>query len=128
MNDFIRPFDIEKAPLLRVGLVSASVNVHYLLIDMHHIISDGASVGILIEELSALYRGDKLEELPVQYKDYAVWSKSETFAAQIEAEEAFWLEQLQGELPVLALPEDLPRPKVQTFAGERVSFTINVLA
>nr|AHJ59492.1 nonribosomal peptide synthase subunit [Bacillus pumilus] len=125
MNDFIRPFDIEKAPLLRVGLVSASVNVHYLLIDMHHIISDGASVGILIEELSALYRGDKLEELPVQYKDYAVWSKSETFAAQIEAEEAFWLKQLEGELPVLALPEDLPRPKVQTFAGDRVSFTIN---
>ncbi|WP_186319930.1 non-ribosomal peptide synthetase [Bacillus pumilus] len=125
MNDFIRPFDIEKAPLFRVGLVSASVNVHYLLIDMHHIISDGASVGILIEELSALYRGDKLEELPVQYKDYAVWSKSETFSAQIEAEEAFWLKQLEGELPVLALPEDLPRPKVQTFSGDRVSFTIN---
>ncbi|CAM5482782.1 hypothetical protein SFUMM280S_05967 [Streptomyces fumanus] len=50
MNDFIRPFDVEKAPLLRIGLVSVSVNVHYLLIDMHHIISDGASVGILIEE------------------------------------------------------------------------------
>ncbi|MER3125338.1 amino acid adenylation domain-containing protein [Bacillus pumilus] len=125
MNDFIRPFDVGKAPLLRVGLVTVSVNVHYLLIDMHHIISDGASVGILIEELSALYRGETLEELPVQYKDYAVWSKSETFAAKKEAEEAFWLEQLQGELPVLALPEDLPRPKVQTFAGDRVSFTIN---
>ncbi|TYS32217.1 amino acid adenylation domain-containing protein [Bacillus pumilus] len=124
MNDFIRPFDVGKAPLLRVGLVTVSVNVHYLLIDMHHIISDGASVGILIEELSALYRGETLEELPVQYKDYAVWSKSETFAAKKEAEEAFWLEQLQGELPVLALPEDLPRPKVQTFAGDRVSFTI----
>ncbi|WP_087978403.1 non-ribosomal peptide synthetase [Bacillus safensis] len=124
MNDFIRPFDVEKAPLLRIGLVSVSVNVHYLLIDMHHIISDGASVGILIEELSALYRGDKLEELPVQYKDYAVWSKSEASAAQKAAEEAFWLDQLQGELPVLALPEDLPRPKVQTFAGDRVSFTI----
>nr|MDF9459933.1 condensation domain-containing protein [Bacillus pumilus] len=125
MNDFIRPFDVGKAPLLRVGLVSVSVNVHYLLIDMHHIISDGASVGILIEELSALYRGDKLQELPVQYKDYAVWSKSETFVAQKRAEEAFWLEQLQGESPVLGLPEDLPRPKVQTFAGDRVSFTIN---
>ncbi|MCY7569405.1 amino acid adenylation domain-containing protein [Bacillus safensis] len=124
MNDFIRPFDVEKAPLLRIGLVSVSVNAHYLLINMHHIISDGASVGILIEELSALYRGDKLEELPVQYKDYAVWSKSEASAAQKAAEETFWLDQLQGELPVLALPEDLPRPKVQTFAGDRVSFTI----
>ena len=124
MNDFIRPFDVEKAPLLRIGLVSVSVNVHYLLIDMHHIISDGASVGILIEELSALYRGDILEELPVQYKDYAVWSKSEASAAQKADEEAFWLDQLQGELPVLALPEDLPRPKVQTFVGDRVSFTI----
>ncbi|MCI2455338.1 condensation domain-containing protein, partial [Listeria monocytogenes] len=76
------------------------------------------------EELSALYRGEKLEELPVQYKDYAVWSKSEASAAQKAAEEAFWLDQLQGELPVLALPEDLPRPKVQTFSGDRVSFTI----
>ncbi|MBG9910866.1 peptide synthetase, partial [Bacillus xiamenensis] len=125
MNDFIRPFDLEKAPLLRVGLVSVSVNVRYLLIDMHHIISDGASVGILIEELSSLYRGDELEELPVQYKDYAVWSKSEESLAQKEIDEAFWLKQLHGELPVLALPEDLPRPKVQTFEGDRVAFSID---
>ncbi|MDR0126245.1 non-ribosomal peptide synthetase [Bacillus zhangzhouensis] len=125
MNDFIRPFDLGRAPLLRVGLVSVAVNVHYLLIDMHHIISDGASVGILIDELSILYRGDKLEDLPVQYKDYAVWSKSEESVAQKDDEEAFWLEQLHGELPVLALPEDLPRPKVQTFAGGRIAFTID---
>ncbi|PCK23220.1 non-ribosomal peptide synthetase, partial [Bacillus pumilus] len=125
MNDFIRPFDLEKAPLLRVGLVSVSVNVHYLLIDMHHIISDGASVGILIDELSTLYRGDRLEGLAVQYKDYAVWSKSEESLAQKTAEEKFWLEQLHGELPMLALPEDLPRPKVQTFAGHRIAFTID---
>lgn len=58
-------------------LVSESESVHYLLIDMHHIISDGASVGILIDELSILYRGDELDELPIQYKDYAVWSNSE---------------------------------------------------
>ena len=125
MDDFIRPFDLEKAPLLRVGFVSASVDVHYLLIDMHHIISDGASVSILINELSTLYRGDKLEELPIQYKDYAVWSKSEEYLVQKNAEEAFWLEQLHGELPVLALPEDLPRPKVQTFVGDRITFKID---
>ncbi|MDM5296915.1 amino acid adenylation domain-containing protein [Bacillus pumilus] len=124
MSDFIRPFDLEIAPLLRIGLVSVSVDVHYLLIDMHHIISDGASVSVLIDELSALYRGDKLEELPVQYKDYAVWSKSEEFLVQKDAEEAFWLAQLHGELPVIALPEDLPRPKVQTFEGDRLAFTI----
>ncbi|CVN45624.1 putative non-ribosomal peptide sythetase [Streptococcus pneumoniae] len=125
MNDFIRPFDVEKAPLLRVGLVSESESVHYLLIDMHHIISDGASVGILIDELSILYRGDQLDELPIQYKDYAVWSNSEESLVKKEAEAAFWLEQLQGELPVLALPEDLPRPKVQTFEGGRVEFAID---
>ncbi|QKJ38992.1 amino acid adenylation domain-containing protein [Bacillus altitudinis] len=125
MNDFIRPFDVGKAPLLRVGLVSESESVHYLLIDMHHIISDGASVGILIDELSILYRGDELDELPIQYKDYAVWSKSEESLVKKEAEAAFWLEQLQGELPVLALPEDLPRPKVQTFEGGRVEFSID---
>ncbi|MEC0968682.1 non-ribosomal peptide synthetase, partial [Bacillus altitudinis] len=125
MNDFIRPFDVEKAPLLRVGLVSESSTVHYLLIDMHHIISDGASVGILIDELSILYRGDELDELPIQYKDYAVWSNSEESLVKKAEEAAFWLEQLQGELPVLALPEDLPRPKVQTFEGGRVKFSID---
>ncbi|MFS0655356.1 amino acid adenylation domain-containing protein, partial [Bacillus sp. 179-C3.3 HS] len=125
MNDFIRPFDLEKAPLLRIGLVPVSVDVHYLLIDMHHIISDGASVSILIDELSALYRGDELEDLPVQYKDYAVWSKREEFLSQKGAQEAFWLNQLHGELPVLSLPEDLPRPKVQTFDGDRMTFTID---
>ncbi|EFG2693565.1 hypothetical protein BOZ44_005511, partial [Escherichia coli] len=125
MNDFIRPFDIEKAPLLRVGLVSESESVHYLLIDMHHIISDGASVGILIDELSILYRGDELDELPIQYKDYAVWSNSEESLVKKAEEAAFWLAQLQGELPVLALPEDLPRPKVQTFEGDRVEFSID---
>ena len=125
MNDFIRPFDVEKAPLHRVGLVSESERVQYLLIDMHHIITDGASVGILIDELSILYRGDELDELPIQYKDYAVWSNSEESLVQKEAEAVFWLEQLQGELPVLALPEDLPRPKVQTFEGGRVEFSID---
>ena len=119
MNDFIRPFDLGKAPLLRVGLVSESESVHYLLIDMHHIISDGTSVGILIDELSILYRGDELDELPIQYKDYAVWSTSEKFLAQKEAEAAFWLEQLKGELPVLALPEDLRDQRFRRLKGPR---------
>ncbi|WP_353853829.1 amino acid adenylation domain-containing protein [Bacillus sp. Bos-x628] len=125
MRDFIRPFDLEKAPLLRVGLVPVSSDLHYLLIDMHHIISDGASVNILINELSKLYRGDQLEDLTIQYKDYAVWSKSEDQLAQKSKEEAFWLQQLHGELPVLILPEDLPRPKVRTFEGDRITFTID---
>ncbi|MGE6631993.1 amino acid adenylation domain-containing protein, partial [Bacillus sp. NPDC077027] len=125
MAQFIRPFDLAKAPLIRIGLMRKSAEVHYLFIDMHHIISDGASVSILIDELSELYSGKQLPSLPIQYKDYAVWTNNGEQFAQQKKQEAFWLEHLNGELPVLALPEDKPRPSVQTFEGDRLQFAID---
>ncbi|MNF98552.1 Surfactin synthase subunit 1 [compost metagenome] len=69
MHAFIRPFDLEKPPLLRIGLIEMAKERHILMFDMHHIISDGTSLGILIEEFVRLYRGESLEPLRIQYKD-----------------------------------------------------------
>ncbi|MGM1050707.1 MAG: amino acid adenylation domain-containing protein, partial [Bacillota bacterium] len=73
IRSFIRPFDLSKAPLLRVGLVKVAENRHYLLFDMHHIISDGASMAILTKEFMSLYEGHKLKKQRLQYKDYSEW-------------------------------------------------------
>ncbi|MGM1050739.1 MAG: condensation domain-containing protein, partial [Bacillota bacterium] len=73
ISKFIRPFDLSKAPLLRVGLVKVAENRHYLLFDMHHIISDGASMAILTKEFMSLYEGHKLKKQRLQYKDYSEW-------------------------------------------------------
>ncbi|WP_317957532.1 condensation domain-containing protein, partial [Paenibacillus chitinolyticus] len=123
---FIRPFDLEQAPLLRAALVDEGGNRHRLLVDMHHIVSDGVSTAILLEELSRLYNGEgeALPELRIQYKDYAVWQQSETGSERVRAQEAYWLERLKGELPVLDLPADRTRPAVFSYTGGVVHFTL----
>ncbi|MDB4867900.1 MAG: lchAA, partial [Cohnella sp.] len=126
IEEFVRPFDLEQSPLFRVGLIRIAEEQHLLLVDMHHIISDGASVSLLLEEITKLYAGESLEPLRLQYKDYAVWqqqiwAQSDTYRRQ----ETYWLEQLSGELPVLSLPTDHVRPAVQSFAGDRMSFTLD---
>ncbi|MCP4153226.1 MAG: hypothetical protein GY757_36180, partial [bacterium] len=72
-KEFIRPFDLAQPPLMRVELVKTGVNQHILMVDMHHIISDGTSANLLIKELSGIYRGEKLPPLRVRYKDYSQW-------------------------------------------------------
>ncbi|MFB7816379.1 amino acid adenylation domain-containing protein [Paenibacillus chitinolyticus] len=123
---FIRPFDLEQAPLLRAALVDEGANRHRLLVDMHHIVSDGVSTAILLEELSRLYNGEgeALPELRIQYKDYAVWQQSEAGSERVRAQEAYWLERLKGELPVLDLPADRTRPAVFRYTGGVVRFTL----
>ncbi|WP_245231701.1 condensation domain-containing protein, partial [Paenibacillus polymyxa] len=84
VRQFIRPFDLKAAPLLRVGLVDLGVqgveqeSQHLLMLDMHHIVSDGASMEVLTDEFVRLYGGEELSPLRIQYKDYAVWQQSET--------------------------------------------------
>ncbi|MCY9599913.1 condensation domain-containing protein, partial [Paenibacillus chitinolyticus] len=125
---FIRPFDLEQAPLLRAALVDEGANRHRLLVDMHHIVSDGVSTAILLEELSRLYNGEgegeALPELRIQYKDYAVWQQSEAGSERVRAQEAYWLERLKGELPMLDLPADRTRPAVFRYTGGVVRFTL----
>lgn len=122
---FVRPFDLKKGPLLRVGLVKVSENKHILLLDMHHIISDRASILIFIKEFVQLYGGQFLTQLQIQYKDYAVWQKKLFENEIFKKQEEYWLEQFEGDLPALDLPLDYARPVQQSFEGDKVKFEIN---
>ncbi|BFH70999.1 hypothetical protein PsJ27TS7_49990 [Paenibacillus dendritiformis] len=121
---YYRPFDLTKPPLLRIGLIEVAEDRHILLFDMHHIVSDGISTALLFDEFSRLYRGEELAPLRIQYKDYAVWQHSEAYGQMLQPQKEYWLEQLSGELPVLELPTDFPRPAVQSFDGRTVKFYI----
>ncbi|WP_434517827.1 plipastatin non-ribosomal peptide synthetase PpsC [Bacillus subtilis] len=122
---FIKPFDLSQAPLFRAQIVKVSDERHLLLVDIHHIISDGVSVNILIREFGELYNNRKLPALRIQYKDYAVWQEGFKTGDAYKTQEAYWLKQLEGELPVLDLPADHARPPVRSFAGDKVSFTLD---
>jgi amino acid adenylation domain-containing protein len=118
-----RAFDLGSGPLLRVCLLRLDREEHALLLTMHHIISDGWSVGVLIRELGALYaaysRGQEspLAELPLQYADYAQWQRNRLHDEALAEQLAYWRNQLQGAPSLLALPTDRPRPAMQTFSG-----------
>ncbi|WP_197267939.1 non-ribosomal peptide synthetase, partial [Paenibacillus alvei] len=118
---FIRPFDLAKPPLLRAELVELAAERYLLMFDMHHIVSDGVSLDVLVEELVRLYGGESLEPLRIQYKDYAVWQQSDEQKVQLKREEAYWLDRYRGELPVLEMPTDYPRPAVQSFEGQTLT-------
>ncbi|WP_276735262.1 non-ribosomal peptide synthetase [Bacillus sp. (in: firmicutes)] len=122
---FIKPFDLSRAPLFRAQIVKVSDERHLLLVDMHHIISDGVSVNILIREFGELYNNRTLPALHIQYKDYAVWQEGYKKGDAYQTQETYWLKQLEGELPVLDLPADHTRPPVRSFAGDKVSFTLD---
>ena len=119
-----RPFDLAEAPLLHVKLVKIAETRHALLLTLHHIICDGVSIGVLNQEIAQLYAGIRLAPLPIQYKDYAHWQNNWLASAEAEPQRQYWLTQLGGELPVLHLPSDFPRPAVQTFNGRehQISF------
>ena len=125
IEGFIRPFDLRHAPILRVGLIRIDDERHYLLFDMHHIISDGVSMVILTKEFMALYAGHKLEELRIGYKDFSQWQNEYLKSERMREQEQYWLEQFSGELPILDLPLDYRRPTVQSFEGDSLEFSIN---
>lgn len=128
-DDMQNPFDLVNGPLLRVALLCLKNNEHVLLMNMHHIIADGWSQGILIQELAQFYRakasGDPagLPDLPVQYADYAIWQREHL--ADLKPQLDYWRQKLQGPLPVLDMPVDFPRPSIQTFHGASLSFSLS---
>jgi len=125
IRGFISPFDLSKAPLLRTALVKLSHDEHILLLDMHHIVTDAVSVGILVEEFMKLYEGKKLPGIRLQYKDYAVWQRKIQNEARIKKQEEYWLDRFKDEIPVLNIQTDYQRPAVQNFRGDEVSFKID---
>ncbi|ADL52201.1 amino acid adenylation domain protein [Clostridium cellulovorans 743B] len=125
INDFIRIFNLTEAPLLRVLIISLSSERHIMCFDMHHIISDGASMAILTSEFSKLYAGEELEELKVQYKDYSAWQLKRRESEEFRKQEEYWLKEFSEEIPVLNMPTDYPRPKVKDFSGDRIIFELD---
>ena len=120
-----RPFNLSQGPLLRATLVRLAPEEYFFLLNMHHIVSDGWSMGIFTKEIAQLYaafaRGESspLAELPVQYADFAVWQREWLDGKVLEQEIDYWKQQLDGAPALLELPTDRPRPAVQTHRGAR---------
>ncbi|MFC2145877.1 condensation domain-containing protein, partial [Acidobacteriota bacterium] len=120
-----KPFDLSQPPLLRTAFVNVKSSQPELYFVMHHIITDGTSWDILMNEFYGLYRGEKPPHLKLQYKDYAGWEKTRQQQETLKQQESFWLNTLSGKLPVLHLPTDYERPAVQSFAGNTINFILN---
>jgi tyrocidine synthetase III len=125
IRKFVQPFMLDKAPLLRVALIELPKDEYLMLVDMHHIITDGVSHSVLVRDFMALYNNDPLPALQLQYKDYAEWQQGNKQQQKIAAQKAFWLRRFSELPPVLELPVDFPRPLVQDHrgGGERFSLT-----
>lgn len=127
-----QPFDLANEHPLRVHLIKIDQQLHFLLMNMHHVVSDGWSLGILYREFAALYRAavagrDLAEELPLltlQFADYAIWQRAWLQGDALAAELAYWEQALDGKLEPLRLPLDKPRPANQTHAGRILEFQI----
>ena len=127
ISNFIQPFDLAQAPLMRAGIFQIEDARRLIILDMHHIVTDGFSMDIFIRDLSALYRGrgEALPALKKQYTDFAQWQYGRVQSGKLKAQEQYWLGQLSGEIPVLNLLTDYPRQSVQSFTGERVYFVMD---
>jgi len=115
-----RPFDLARGPLLRAVLVRLGAAEHALLLDMHHIVSDGWSMGVLVREITALYGSSPLPEPPIQYADFAVWQREWLQGGERERQLAYWREKLAGVPATLDLPTDHPRPAAISYRGARL--------
>ena len=124
------PFDLSRAPLLRTVLLHLDTDEQVLVLTMHHIVSDGWSMGVLVNELSTLYNAlvhgqtPQLAPLPVQYADFALWQRQWLRGPLLERQLAYWQQQLGDGVEPLELPTDRPRPALPSRAGARYSITI----
>ncbi len=125
-----QPFDLSNGPLLRATLLHLHDEEQLLLLTMHHIISDGWSLGVLYHELTTLYdtytneHSPTLPSLPIQYADFAQWQREQLQGERLEALVSYWQQRLAGAPQVLSLPTDYPRPTVQSFRGARQAFVL----
>ena len=126
-----RPFDLRTGPLFRATLIRLGEQDHLLLLTVHHIVSDGWSIGVFYRELSVLYRAftngepSPLMDLPVQYTDFAVWQREWLQGEMLEKQLSYWKNQIEGIPGVLHLPTDRPRPAVQSYRGKRQSIELS---
>ena len=130
-REAVRPFDLARGPLIRVNLLRLAEEDHLLVITLHHIICDGWSLGVLLRELTELYgaylqsKPSPLPEPVIQYADFAHWQREWLQGEVLDNQFAYWRNQLSGELPILNLMTDRPRPAVLTYNGAKQSVEIS---
>jgi len=130
-QESLTPFDLINGPLLRVKLIKLSKLRHVLIMTLHHIVADGWSINVLIEELVRYYEAysannqPDLDPLPIQYADYALWQRTWLESGELQRQMAYWVRQLEGEQPVLELPTDYPKSSLRSSSGVRYEFEID---
>ena len=130
LTDALAPFDLAAGPLVRLTLIRVAADRHALLFNIHHIISDDWSMGVLVREFTQRYdalatgKALALNPLAVQHRDYAAWQEVRSTTAALAGQREFWHQQLTGHLPVLSLPTDFLRPAVKTYRGRTLGFTV----
>ncbi|MGV0104585.1 Non-ribosomal peptide synthetase [Nostoc sp. DSM 114160] len=127
-----QPFDLAKEALIRATLVVLNETEHVLLVCMHHVVSDGWSMGVFVQELAALYdayaqgQPSPLAPLPIQYADFAIWQRNWLQGEVLQSQLNYWQQQLQDAPALLSLPTDRPRPAVQTYHGTHQEFALSL--
>ncbi|MEH2337088.1 amino acid adenylation domain-containing protein [Nostoc sp.] len=128
----IQTFDLDSVALVRAKLLVLNETEYALLMCMHHIVSDGWSMGVFLQELATLYnahsegKSPSLTPLPIQYADFAIWQREWLQGDVLQTQLSYWQEQLKDAPALLSLPTDRPRPAVQTFVGSHQEFTLSV--
>jgi len=124
LKDAIKPFQLSHPPLVRVHIIRTHPLRYLLVIDMHHIISDGTSFTLFMKDFMAFYRGENLKALRIQYKDFTQWQNRQIGTDSRIKQEGFWREQFSGDIPVLDLPTDFKRPIVRNYDGDIMEFEV----
>jgi len=125
IHDFIKPFELERAPLFRVEIIELETDNHLILFDSHHIIIDAFSLEVLKKEIFDYYEGNDLEPLKIQYKDYSEWQRKFYGNQKTINSKAYWISQFEGEIPIIDLPLDYPRQADQPSEAGILSFCID---
>ncbi len=123
-KDFVKPFDLSRAPLFRAKAVNLSNGQMLLLLDMHHIISDGISLKIFMQELCSLYNEETLPSKNIDYTDFCIWEEEQFKTEEFNKKKEFWVNKFKKEIPLLNMPTTYPRPSMQSFEGK--DFRVNL--
>lgn len=124
ISSFIRPFNLEEGPVIRGGLLRLGEEEHILMVDMHHIVSDGVSSGIMVRDFMSFYEGSVLSPLRLSYKDYAVWQQSDAQQERQQSHQQYWHDVYSEEPVVLDLPYDHPRSSIAHHPGGSYAFEL----
>ena len=124
-NEFVSPFDLSKAPLFRAKLFNLNTGGTVLFVDIHHIISDGISVSIIINELCKLYNNENLEPIKITYKDFSKWENDRLSNGDFKNAENYWVNQFITDIPILNMPTNYPRFAIRSYEGNKIHAKFN---